>query len=82
MVTGLATDLCLTAVYPVLTHGGTVVLTLANQAPEPALIAAKLVAEQVNLIKLTPSFASVLLPQFSEQKARHFAVGVRWRSIG
>ncbi|MEQ3530215.1 amino acid adenylation domain-containing protein [Pseudoalteromonas sp. XMcav11-Q] len=68
VVTGLATDLCLTAVYPVLTHGGTVVLTLANQAPEPAEIAAKLVAEQVNLIKLTPSFAAVLLPQFAEQK--------------
>ncbi|WP_462155480.1 amino acid adenylation domain-containing protein [Pseudoalteromonas piscicida] len=68
VVTGLATDLCLTAVYPVLTHGGTVVLTLANQSPEPAEIAAKLVAEQVNLIKLTPSFAAVLLPQFTEQK--------------
>ncbi|NUZ10465.1 amino acid adenylation domain-containing protein [Pseudoalteromonas sp. McH1-7] len=68
VVTGLATDLCLTAVYPVLTHGGTVVLTLASQAPEPAQIAAKLVAEQVNLIKLTPSFATVLLPQFTEQK--------------
>ncbi|NSY35532.1 amino acid adenylation domain-containing protein [Pseudoalteromonas sp. JC28] len=68
VVTGLATDLCLTAVYPVLTHGGTVVLTLANQAPEPTEIAAKLVAEQVNLIKLTPSFAAVLLPQFAEQK--------------
>ncbi|WP_249122727.1 non-ribosomal peptide synthetase [Pseudoalteromonas sp. M8] len=68
VVTGLATDLCLTAVYPVLTHGGTVVLTLANQAAEPTEIAAKLVAEQVNLIKLTPSFAAVLLPQFAEQK--------------
>ncbi|AXR01049.1 non-ribosomal peptide synthetase [Pseudoalteromonas piscicida] len=68
VVTGLATDLCLTAIYPVLTHGGTVVLTLANQAPEPTEIAAKLVAEQVNLIKLTPSFAAVLLPQFTEQK--------------
>ncbi|WP_440054276.1 amino acid adenylation domain-containing protein [Pseudoalteromonas sp. T1lg65] len=62
VVTGLATDLCLTAIYPVLAHGGCVVL--ASPELEPKAIAHELRFHQVNLIKLTPSFAAELLPHF------------------
>ncbi|OCQ19650.1 hypothetical protein A7985_19730 [Pseudoalteromonas luteoviolacea] len=59
VVTGLATDLGLTGVFPVLAAGGSIVL---NDTQEPAALVDSLVKEGVNFVKLTPSFAKELWP--------------------
>ncbi|WP_083330503.1 MULTISPECIES: non-ribosomal peptide synthetase [Pseudoalteromonas] len=67
VVTGLATDLCLTGLYPVLAQGGSVALIAAQcEYPEPQQIVAELCHCQANFIKITPSFANELLPQIAE----------------
>ncbi|CAM4006636.1 non-ribosomal peptide synthetase [Pseudoalteromonas byunsanensis] len=67
VVTGLATDLCLTGLYPVLAHGGCVALIAPNsEYPEPKQIVSELCLSKANFIKITPSFANELLPQIAE----------------
>ncbi|WP_105168227.1 non-ribosomal peptide synthetase [Pseudoalteromonas sp. T1lg23B] len=67
IVTGLATDLCLTGLYPVLAQGGCVALIAANsEFSEPQQIVTELIDSQANFIKITPSFANELLPQIAE----------------
>ncbi|CAH9058404.1 Tyrocidine synthase 3 [Pseudoalteromonas holothuriae] len=69
VVTGLATDLCLTGLYPVLANGGSVLLVGSEQQlPEPQKIAYELAKQQANLIKVTPSFAHELLPHIINLK--------------
>ncbi|BBN81579.1 hypothetical protein PA25_15640 [Pseudoalteromonas sp. A25] len=64
VLTGLATDLCLTGVYPVLAAGGSIVLIGADTAQlEPQLIADELAKQHVNFVKITPSFANEILPE-------------------
>ncbi|QTL38202.1 non-ribosomal peptide synthetase [Pseudoalteromonas viridis] len=67
IVTGLATDLCLTGIYPVLAQGGTVVMPGTRALPEPQQLVDMLTEQQVNLLKITPSFARELLPQIAAQ---------------
>ncbi|KZN31910.1 hypothetical protein N480_01865 [Pseudoalteromonas luteoviolacea S2607] len=59
VVTGLATDLGLTGIFPVLAGGGSVVLSNTH---EPAILVDSLVKHGVNFVKLTPSFTKELLP--------------------
>ncbi|KZN46884.1 non-ribosomal peptide synthetase [Pseudoalteromonas luteoviolacea] len=61
VVTGLATDLGLTGIFPVLVAGGSVVL---SNTQEPAILVDSLVKQGVNFVKLTPSFTKELLPWF------------------
>ncbi|AOT06689.1 non-ribosomal peptide synthetase [Pseudoalteromonas luteoviolacea] len=59
VVTGLATDLGLTGIFPVLIGAGSVLLC---DSTEPELLVQTCHQHDVNLIKLTPSFAQALLP--------------------
>ncbi|MDK1289025.1 non-ribosomal peptide synthetase [Pseudoalteromonas umbrosa] len=59
VVTGLATDLGLTGIFPVLIGAGSVLLC---DSTEPELLVKACHQHDVNLIKLTPSFAQALLP--------------------
>ncbi|MEC4088859.1 non-ribosomal peptide synthetase [Pseudoalteromonas rubra] len=65
IVTGLATDLCLTGIYPVLAQGGSVVMPGSRTLPEPQYLVEMLTIQQVNMLKITPSFARELIPQIA-----------------
>ncbi|MCG7549005.1 non-ribosomal peptide synthetase [Pseudoalteromonas sp. Of7M-16] len=65
VVTGLATDLGLTGIFPVLSGGGCVVLC---DSVEPEQLVQTCVAHNVNLVKLTPSLANALLPWLQTSK--------------
>ncbi|NOU49089.1 amino acid adenylation domain-containing protein [Pseudoalteromonas sp. JBTF-M23] len=70
VLTGLATDLCLTGIYPVLANGGSVVFLAAKQSQlEPQFIVNELQRQQINLVKITPSFANEILPLAIKQKS-------------
>ncbi|MCO7189534.1 MULTISPECIES: non-ribosomal peptide synthetase [unclassified Pseudoalteromonas] len=74
VVTGLATDLCLTGIYPVLMQGGTVVMPTELALPDPQQLVEMLSKQQVNMLKITPSFARELLPQIAALKENQPAI--------
>ncbi|MEI8603769.1 condensation domain-containing protein [Pseudoalteromonas sp. B160] len=61
VVTGLATDLCLTGIYPVWASGGTVVLISPHVKSDPVAIVDTFSEQAINFLKITPSFAAELL---------------------
>ncbi|MBD1582659.1 non-ribosomal peptide synthetase [Pseudoalteromonas sp. S16_S37] len=63
VLTGLATDLCLTGIYPVLANGGSVAFIGSEQSQlEPQFIVNELDRQQINFVKITPSFANEIVP--------------------
>ncbi|MBE0367740.1 non-ribosomal peptide synthetase [Pseudoalteromonas aurantia] len=77
VITGLATDLCLTGIYPVLAGMGTVALACHDIGADPSLIVDALYQLDVNLLKITPSIASELLPVMS-QNIKHIPAISYW----
>ncbi|KZN67216.1 hypothetical protein N473_08315 [Pseudoalteromonas luteoviolacea CPMOR-1] len=74
VVTGLATDLGLTGIFPVFSGGGSILLC---DGAEPESLVQACHQHEVNLIKLTPSFAHALLPwlQQSALKVEQWILG-------
>ena len=79
MVTALSTDLGNTAVFPALCSGGTLVLVSPAAAADAAAAAAYLLANPIDVLKITPSHLNALVAR-AEEAAN--VLPKRWLILG